>query len=148
MTKEDHTMADKKTPRTYRLSADTIRQLDFLAERMGGITDTDVITAAVAALFYSAKKNEQAPLLAALVPCSETGYELRVEGSVLLTCGKATVEALPEDFRVAALDGRMAPDSALTALILAAAWAKEDIVYNRSMITLYAGRAAKAVAGL
>ncbi len=141
-------MVDKKTPRSYRLSAETIRQLDFLAERMGGVTDTDVITAAVAALFYSAKKNEQAPLLAVLVPCSETGFELRVEGTVLLTCGKATVEALPDDFRVAVLDGRMAPDNALTALILAAAWAREDIVYNRSMISLYVGRAAQAVTGL
>ncbi len=141
-------MADKKTPRTYRLSADMLKQLSFLAERMGGVTDTDVLTAAVAALYYSAKKNEQAPLLAALVPCGEAGYELRVEGAVLLTCGKATVDALPEDFRAAALDGRLAPDNALTALILAAAWAKEELVYNRSMITLYVGRAARAVAGL
>ncbi len=141
-------MAAKKTPRTYRLSADTLEQLNFLAERMGGITDTDVVTAAVAALFYSAKKNEQAPLLAALVPCGETGYELRVEGAVLLTCGKATVEALPEDFRVAALDGKLAPDNALTALILAAAWAREELVFNNSMITLYAGRTAQAVTGL
>jgi hypothetical protein len=132
-------MADKKIPRTYRLSADMIKQLDFLAERMGGITDTDVITAAVAALYYSAKKNEQAPLHAILVPCSNSGYELRVEGSVLLTCGKATVEALPDDFKAAVLGGRMAPDSALTALILAAAWAKEQVVYNRSMIKLFVG---------
>jgi hypothetical protein len=141
-------MADKKTPRNYRLSADTIRQLDFLAERMGGITDTDVITAAIAALFYSAKKNEQTPLLAVLVPCGETGYELRVEGAVLLTCGKATVDALMDDFRAAVLGGRIAPDSALTALVLAAAWAKEELVYNPSMIALYAGRAAQAAAGL
>ena len=141
-------MTDKKIPRTYRLSADTIRQLNFLAERMGGITDTDVVTAAIAALFYSAKKNEQAPLLATLVPCGEAGYELRVEGAVLLTCGKTTVEALPDDFRAAVLDGKMAPDSALTALILAAAWAKEDIVYDRSMITLFVDRAARTVAGL
>ncbi len=141
-------MANKKIPRNYRLPAETIGQLDYLAERMGGITDTDVVTAAVAALFYSAKKNEQAPLLAALVPCGDAGYELRVEGVVLLTCGKATVEALPGDFRAAVLDGRMAPDNALTALILAAAWAKEDIVYDRSMIKLFVGRAARAVAGL
>ncbi len=60
----------------------------------------------------------------------------------------ATVEALPDDFRAAVLGGRMTPNSALTVLILAAAWAKEDIVYNRTVITLYAGRAAKAVAGL
>lgn len=141
-------MADKKTPRTYRLSADTIKQLDFLAERMGGVTDTDVITAAVAALFYSAKKNEQIPLLATLSSCGDSGYELRVEGAVLLTCSKFTVEALPEDFRAAALDGKMAPDSALTALVLAATWAKEELVYNRSMITLYVGKAARAVVGL
>lgn len=141
-------MADKKTPRTYRLSADTIRQLDFLAERMGGITDTDVITAAVAALFYSAKKNEQTPLLAGLVPCGESGYELRVEGAVLLTCGKATVDALPDDFKTAVLDGRISPGSALTALVLAAAWAKEKIVYNRSMIALYADKATRATTGM
>lgn len=141
-------MANKKIPHTYRLSAETIRQLDFLAGRMGGITDTGVITAAIAALFYSAKKNEQAPLLAALVPCGDAGYELRVEGMVMLTCGKATVEALPDDYRAAILDGKMAPDNALTALILAAAWAKEDIVYDRPMIKLFVGWAAGTVAGL
>ena len=141
-------MANKKIPRNYRLPVETIRQLAYLAERMGGITDTDVVTAAVAALYYSAQKNEQAPLLAVLVPCGDAGYELRVEGAVLLTCGKATVEALPDDFRAAVLDGKMAPDSALTALILAAAWAKEDIVYNRSMITLFVGRAERTVAGM
>lgn len=141
-------MANKKIPRNYRLPVETIRQLDYLAERMGGITDTDVVTAAVAALFFSAQKNEQGPLLAVLVPCGDTGYELRVEGAVLLTCGKATVEALPDDFRAAVLEGRMAPDSALTALVLAAGWAGEDIVHNRSMIRLFGGRATVAVRGL
>jgi hypothetical protein len=140
-------MENKKIPRNYRLPVETIRQLDYLAERMGGITDTDVVTAAVAALYYSAQKNEQSPLKAVLVPCGDAGYELRVEGAVLLTCGKATVEALPDEFRAAVLDGKMAPDSALTALILAAAWAKEDIVNNRSMIKLFVGRAERTVAG-
>ena len=102
-------MVIKKTPHTYRLTAETIRQLDFLAEHMGGITDTDVITAAVSALFYSAKKNEQSPLMAILVPCSEARYELRVEGSVLLTCGKDTVDALQEGFKEAILNGKKSP---------------------------------------
>jgi hypothetical protein len=141
-------MVIKKTPRTYRLTADTIRQLDFLAEHMGGITDTDVITAAVSALFYSAKKNEQSPLMAILVPCSEARYELRVEGSVLLTCGKDTVDALQEGFKEAILDGKIAPDSAVIALLLAAVWTKEDIVYNRSMINLYISKETKAMIGL
>jgi len=135
-------MADKKIPRNYRLAAATIKQLDFLAERMGGVTDTDVITAAVAALFYTAKKNQKDPWLADLVPIGKSEYELRVEGAVLLTCGKATVEALPDEIRTAILDGRMAPDSALTALVLAAAWAKQEIVYNRSMITLLVNKTA------
>jgi hypothetical protein len=138
-------MADKKIPRNYRLAAATIKQLDFLAERMGGVTDTDVITAAVAALFYTAQKNQKSPLLAELVQSGKSGYELRVEGAVLLTCGKATVEALPDDIRAAVLDGKMAPDSALTALVLAAGWAKQDIVYNRSMITLLVNKTAGAV---
>jgi hypothetical protein len=141
-------MVDKKVPRSYRLSAETIRQLDYLAEHMGGITDTDVITAAVAALFYSAKKNEREPLLAALVPCGESGYELRVEGYVLLTCSKATVEALPNQFRDAFLEGKMTPDSALTALILAATWAGEKIVYDRSIISLFVSNTARAVTSL
>jgi len=138
-------MVIKKTPHTYRLTADTIRQLDFLAEHMGGITDTDVITAAVAALFFSAKRNEHSPLMAVLVSCGEAGYELRVEGAVLLTCGKGTVEALQEDFREAILDGKIAPDSATIALLLAAVWTKEDIVYNRSMINLYLSKETKAM---
>jgi hypothetical protein len=141
-------MANKKIPRNYRLPVETIRQLDYLAERMGGITDTDVVTAAVASLYHSAQKNEQAPLLANLVPCGDSGYELRVEGAVLLTCGKKTVEVLPDDFRTAVLEGRMAPDSTLTALVLAAAWAKEDIGYNRSMITLFVGRSGRVVVGM
>ena len=141
-------MATKKIPRTYRLPVEIIRQLDYLAERMGGITDTDVVTAAVAALYHAAQKIEQAPLLAGLVPCGGSGYELRVDGAVLLTCGKKTVEALPDEFRMAVLEGRMAPDSALTALVLAAAWAMEDIVYNRSMISLFTGRANGTVAGM
>ena len=141
-------MAKKKIPRNYRLPVETIRQLDYLAERMGGITDTDVVTAAVAALYHSAQKTEQALLLAGLVPIGDAGYELRVDGAVLLTCGKKTVESLPDDFRTAVLEGRMAPDSALTALVLAAAWAKEDIVYNRSMITLFVGTAGRTVSGM
>jgi hypothetical protein len=145
---EADSMKSKKIPHTYRLTAETIKQLVFLAEHMGGVTDTDVITAAVAALYFSAKKNEQAPLMAALVPIGDTGYELRVEGAVLLTCSKAAVEALPDDFRAAVFDGRMTPDSALTALILAAAWAKEDIVYNQSMIRLFVGRAGSVGTGL
>jgi hypothetical protein len=36
----------------------------------------------------------------------------------------------------------MAPDSALTALVLAAGWAKQDIVLNRSMITLLVNKTA------
>ncbi len=85
-------MANKKIPRNYRLPVETISQLDYLAERMGGITDTDVVTAAVATLYHSAQKTEQAPLLAGLVSIGNAGYELRVEGAVLLTCGKKTVE--------------------------------------------------------
>jgi hypothetical protein len=145
--KEAFPMKNIKIPRSYRLSSELIGQLDYLAEHMGGITDTDVITAAVAALFYSAKKNEQAPLLAALIPCGEAGYELRVEGSVLLTCGQGTVDALPDPFRTAVMDGKMTPESALTGLILAATWAREEIVYNHALISLFVSNSTSVIPG-
>jgi hypothetical protein len=119
-----------RTPKNFRLSADTLRQLDWLAARLGGISATDVITIAVADLHERKRREWKAKI-------SRTedggGWRLAVGGTPIAYCGEKTLQALPAGRRRALLEGNQ-EDAALAELILAAARADEQIVLSPQTI--------------
>jgi hypothetical protein len=124
-----------KIPRSYRFEGTMLEQIEWLGKRLGHITDTDVLTIAVAELYHRRQSEEVARLRAD----GEAGYDLMIGNTRVLTVGEAAVRKLPEEQRLALL-GEGAPSrNILSILILGAALAGEKIVeYPDALEALYA----------
>ena len=113
--------------KNYRLSAETLHQLDWLSQRFG-ISQTDVVRMGVANLF--AEERSKLPL-AQLVETPE-GYVLESQGRPVLGVGAGAVAGLPEHIRAQLRLGTADVGDAFTYLILTAARAGEKISWSRS----------------
>ena len=113
--------------KNYRLSDETLHQLDWLRQRFG-VSQTDVVRMGVANLF--AEERSKLPL-AQLVETPE-GWVLESQGEPVLGVGEGAVAGLPEHIRAQLKLGIADVGDAFSYLILTAARAGEKISWSRS----------------
>ncbi len=126
-------MADKRISKTYRLPPRTLKQMDWLADRME-TTATDVIEAAVAGLFERRRRE----MRARLVPGDDGWYHLLVDNVMVLSVAESSLAKLGEH-RDALFSPEGGEENLFGVVVLAAAAANEQIViYRENIERIYA----------
>ena len=112
-----------KTPKAYRLSPDTLTQIDWLSRRLS-LTATDIVQMAISQIYQI----EQAKLPDYEIIKQENGYALHVHGETVLLIGEDIYDSLPAEVRSDIEIGNTDSGMALTYLLLIAASKSEKIV--------------------
>jgi len=121
--------------RTYPFSQDTLNQIEWLGDRLGGLDATNVLRVAVAELYHRKQAEWKAQLIA-----SESGfYDLRVGEQTLARVRKPALEKLPEDEQAQMLIAETDGLASLTKLLLGAAAAGEKVWLDEATLDDLAG---------
>ena len=115
-----------KISRTYRLSPQTLDQIEWLGGRLGGLDATSVIRVAVAELYHRKRVEWQARLVAR----DDGSLDLQVSGRTLARLGRSSLDRLPQEEREKLLAVEADGLSALTLLLLGAAAGGEEVWLN------------------
>jgi len=107
--------AAMKTPKTYRLSDKSLKQMEWLSARLD-LTATDVLERAVADLF----EREREKIRARLIPLDGGLYEFRVDDLPVAVVEQKAVDRMGEYARQL-MSEEGAPENTLGVLVLCAA---------------------------